>query len=130
MYPTLYYLTMSLFHSSQNGEGKLTASAFKYCDWKKVLAASLRVGFYDEWKRALMPHNFTCQWEIATGDWLSCNVPNAPDNEITILLQHQTILLVKESAALPLISTQLSRCKHTQSNITKKCSSSSRVYFS
>ena len=29
---------------------KLTASAFKYCDWMKVLAASLRVGFCDEWK--------------------------------------------------------------------------------
>jgi hypothetical protein len=27
-------------------------SAFKYCDCMKVLAASLRVGFCDEWKRA------------------------------------------------------------------------------
>ena len=30
---------------------KPAASAFKYCDWMKVLAASLRVGFCDEWKR-------------------------------------------------------------------------------
>ena len=28
-------------------------SAFKYCDWMKVLAASLRVGFCDHWKRAV-----------------------------------------------------------------------------
>jgi hypothetical protein len=26
---------------------------FKYCDWMKVLAVSLPVGFWDEWKRAL-----------------------------------------------------------------------------
>ena len=41
-----------LFHSSQKPTRKLAASAFKYCDWMKVLAASLRVGFCDEWKRA------------------------------------------------------------------------------
>ena len=41
-----------LFHSSQKPTRKLAASAFKYCDWMKVLAASLRVGFGDEWKRA------------------------------------------------------------------------------
>ncbi len=34
---------------------KLAASAFKYSDWMKVLAASLLVGFCDEWKRALRP---------------------------------------------------------------------------
>ena len=28
------------------------SSASKYCDWMKVLAASLRVGFCDHWKRA------------------------------------------------------------------------------
>ena len=28
-------------------------SAFKYCDWMKVIAASLRVGFCDKWKRGL-----------------------------------------------------------------------------
>ncbi len=42
-----------LFHSMQKPTRKLAASAFKYCDWMKVLAASLRVGFCDEWKRAL-----------------------------------------------------------------------------
>ncbi len=40
-----------LFHSWQKPTRKLAASAFKYCDWMKVLAASLRV-FCDEWKRA------------------------------------------------------------------------------
>jgi hypothetical protein len=34
---------------------KLAASAFKYSDWMKVLAASLLVGFCDEWNRALRP---------------------------------------------------------------------------
>ncbi len=38
-----------LFHSLQNGNRKLAASAFKYCECTKVLAASLQVGFYDEW---------------------------------------------------------------------------------
>ena len=37
-----------LFHSSLKSTRKLAASAFKYCDWMKVLAASLRVGFCDE----------------------------------------------------------------------------------
>ena len=41
-----------LFHSSQKPTRKLPASAFKYCDWMKVFAASLRVGFRDKWKRA------------------------------------------------------------------------------
>ncbi len=41
----------SLFHLLEKPTCKLAASAFKYCDWMKVLAASLRVG--DEWKRAL-----------------------------------------------------------------------------
>ncbi len=31
-----------LFHSSQKPTRKLAASAFKYCDWMKVLTASLR----------------------------------------------------------------------------------------
>ena len=44
-----------LFHSLQKPTRKLAASAFKYYDWMKVLAASLRVGFCDEWKRALNP---------------------------------------------------------------------------
>ena len=30
-----------LFHSSQKPTRKLAASAFKYCDWMKVLATSL-----------------------------------------------------------------------------------------
>ena len=34
-----------LFHSPQKSTRKLAASAFKYCDWMKVLAASVRVGF-------------------------------------------------------------------------------------
>ena len=42
-----------LFHSSQKPTRKLAASAFKHCDWMKVLAASLRVGFRDERKKAL-----------------------------------------------------------------------------
>ena len=44
-----------LFHSSQKPTGKLAASAFRYCDWINVLAASLQVGFCDEWKRGLKP---------------------------------------------------------------------------
>ena len=39
-----------LYHSSQKLTRKLAEIAFKYCDWMKVLAASLRVGFCDEWK--------------------------------------------------------------------------------
>ncbi len=41
-----------LFHSSQKPTRRLAASAFKYCDWIKVLAASLLVSFCDEWRRA------------------------------------------------------------------------------
>ena len=37
-----------LFHLSQNPTRKLAASAFNFCDWMKVLPASLRVGFYEE----------------------------------------------------------------------------------
>ena len=40
-----------LFHSSQKPTRKLAASAFKYCDWMKVLAANLRISYRDEWKR-------------------------------------------------------------------------------
>ena len=50
----VYVTTKPLFHSSQKPTRKLAASAFKYCDWMKVLAASLRVGFCDEWKRAFI----------------------------------------------------------------------------
>ncbi len=40
----------------QNSNRKLAASAFDYCDWiNRVHAVSLRVGFCDEWKRALTP---------------------------------------------------------------------------
>ena len=42
-----------LFHSSQKPTRKLAASAFKYCDWMKVRAASLWAGFCDEYKRGL-----------------------------------------------------------------------------
>ena len=41
-----------LFHLSQKPTCKSTESAFKYCDWMNVLAASLRVEFCDEWKKA------------------------------------------------------------------------------
>ena len=34
------HLLKPLFHSSQKPTRKLAASAFKYCDWMKVLAAS------------------------------------------------------------------------------------------
>ena len=34
---------MPPFHSPQNGNRKLAARAFKYRDWMKVLAASLRL---------------------------------------------------------------------------------------
>ena len=47
-------VSLSLFHLSQKPTGKLAASAFKYCDWMKVLAAGLRVGFCDEWRRAFI----------------------------------------------------------------------------
>ncbi len=47
----LFPLLKPLFHSSQKPTRKLAASAFKYCGWMKVLAASLRVGFRNEWKR-------------------------------------------------------------------------------
>ena len=43
-----------LYHSSQKPARKPAASAFKYCDWMKVLTASLRVGFCDEWKGPLV----------------------------------------------------------------------------
>ena len=36
----------------QYGKCKPAASALKYCDWMKVVVASLRVGFCNEWKRA------------------------------------------------------------------------------
>ena len=42
---------------STHRKGQLAASAFKYCDWMKVLVASLRVGFCDKWKRAFSENN-------------------------------------------------------------------------
>ena len=59
-----------LFHSSQKPTRKHVASAFKYCDWMKVLAASLQIGLCDEWKRAFvtLEANWTDQqylWYIA-----------------------------------------------------------------
>ena len=42
-----------LFHSSQKPTRKLAANAFKYSDWMKVVAASLRVDFCDKWKERL-----------------------------------------------------------------------------
>ena len=44
-------MVLSLF--STHRKSKLATSAFKYCDWMKVFAASLRVGFCDEWKSVL-----------------------------------------------------------------------------
>ncbi len=44
----------ALFDSSQKTTRKFAANAFKYCDWMKVLAASLRVSFCDKWKRAII----------------------------------------------------------------------------
>ena len=66
---------LSLFSTYRKSQ--LAASAFKYCDWMKVLAASLRVGFCDHWKRAFME-----SWEFATSNlinngsqfrYLNCN---------------------------------------------------------
>ena len=42
-----------LFHSSQKPTRKLAVSAFKYCDWMKVLVVSLRVGFCNGGKEPL-----------------------------------------------------------------------------
>ncbi len=42
-----------LFHSSQNPTRKLAARTFIQSQYLKALAASLRVGFCDEWKRGL-----------------------------------------------------------------------------
>jgi hypothetical protein len=44
-----YIIAFRLF--STHRESQLAASAFKYYDWIKVIATSLQVGFYDEWKR-------------------------------------------------------------------------------
>ncbi len=42
-----------LFHSSQKPTRKLAARIFIQSQYLKALAASLRVGFCDEWKRGL-----------------------------------------------------------------------------
>ena len=52
--PVRSLLLKPLFHSLQKPTRKLAASPFKYCDWMKVLAASLGVGFCDEWKRGFI----------------------------------------------------------------------------
>ena len=41
LFSTDHYRLKPLFHSSQNPTRKLAASAFRYCDWMKLLAASL-----------------------------------------------------------------------------------------
>ncbi len=49
---------LSLFSThreSQLASWQRVSSDFEYCDWMKVLAASLRIGFCDEWKRAVKP---------------------------------------------------------------------------
>ena len=43
----------ALFHSSQKPTRKLAARTFIQSQYLKELAVSLRVGFYDEWKRRL-----------------------------------------------------------------------------
>ncbi len=48
-------LVKPLFHTLQKPTHKLVASAFKYSDRMKVLAASSRVGFCNESKRAFSP---------------------------------------------------------------------------
>ena len=47
-----YSSVRPLFHSSPKPTRKLAASAFNYYTWMNVFAASLRVGFCDEWKKA------------------------------------------------------------------------------
>ena len=49
---SLFHLSSSTYPKSQLASS-IAASAFKYCDWMKVLAGSLQVGFRNEWKRAL-----------------------------------------------------------------------------
>ena len=64
-YLVLFLRLKSLFHSSQKPTRKLAASAFKYCDWMKVLAASLQVSFCDKWKGALafFQRKLTCGYD-------------------------------------------------------------------
>ena len=68
-----------LFHSSQKSTRKLAATAFKYCDWMKVLAASLRVGFCDEWKRAL---------KLSAGRSNFQNISNSCRPEVDLVFVH------------------------------------------
>ncbi len=46
-------MLFAVFHSSQNLTRKLAAGTLIQSQELKALAASLRVGFCDEWKRAL-----------------------------------------------------------------------------
>ena len=48
--PLMYTYLMHLSFFSTHRESQLAASAFEYFDCMKVLAASLRVSFCDEWK--------------------------------------------------------------------------------
>ena len=43
---------------------KLAVSALKYCDWMKVPAASLQVGFCNKWKRRLRLGNLLAYWVV------------------------------------------------------------------
>ena len=49
-----------LFHSSQKPTRKLAARTFIQSQYLKALAASLQVGFCDEWKRGLNRVWFDC----------------------------------------------------------------------
>ena len=49
-----------VFHSSQKLTRKLTTSSFKYCDWMKVLAASLPVSLYAMSGKCLFQLTPTC----------------------------------------------------------------------
>ena len=56
-----------LFHSSQKPTNKLAARTFIQSQYLKALAASLRVGFCDEWKRGLKA-NFHSAENIARSE--------------------------------------------------------------
>ncbi len=52
--------------SATHLKSQLAASAFNSCDWMKVLAASLRVRFCDEWKIALSQGPLRSRWNFST----------------------------------------------------------------
>ena len=60
-----------LFHSSRKQTRKLAASAFKYYDWMKVLAASLRVGFCGECKTGFRFSPYGIKHQMANKNSLS-----------------------------------------------------------